>query len=136
MKRNELPIEARIFPDNPNKADPSRNRALLVEDDMQVMNIVQMMLSQLGYDVIQTDNGKEAIAKFETYKNDVAFVLTDLDLQDVDGRAVCRAIKDLDPAMKVILSSGYADPSEHGVDFDHVLLKPFSMKQLLAAIDS
>ena len=66
------------------------------------------MLRELGYDVVTAWDGKEAIELFRTTP-DIALVLLDLTMPHMDGEQCFRELKALNPAVRVIMSSGYSE---------------------------
>jgi len=77
---------------------------LVVDDDPQVAPIVERFVSRLGYRVVSRAGGAEAIASFAEIKPDVALI--DLQMPDVGGLDVLRAIRDAGPECQVILMTG------------------------------
>jgi len=77
---------------------------LVVDDDPQVAPIVERFASRLGYRVVSRTGGAEAIASFADIKPDVALI--DLQMPDVGGLDVLRAIRDAEPECQVILMTG------------------------------
>jgi PAS domain S-box-containing protein len=108
---------------------------LLVEDDPEVRRIVRRQLTELGYPVLEAENGQEALAMIESVPA-IGAVLTDIVMPGgVDGWEVARRARDQRPEMRVVLMSGYAHGSpggEHaGEDADLPLLgKPFEKAAL------
>lgn len=110
-----------------------RPRVLLVDDDPMVRLVVDRQLDVLGWEAVPVGTGREAIRVVEG-GTIVDVLLTDLDLPDINGVAVARAVSGLSPATRVAFMSG-AGPSEplhpHGAPF---LLKPFSRTALTNAL--
>jgi DNA-binding NtrC family response regulator len=110
-------------------AKSPRARVLVVDDEVQVVQIFQDLLTQQGYTVESCDNGDDAILKVTSGKFDL--VLTDINLPGVDGLEVIRAAKAADKDTCVILITGYAstttaiDALRQGA-YDHIH-KPFDL---------
>jgi CheY-like chemotaxis protein len=82
---------------------------LLVEDDEMVREMIEMLLRDVGYDVISDPDGQEVFLTIRESKPDI--VLLDIKLPELDGRDICRAIKN-DPAtshIPVVMNSGAPD---------------------------
>jgi DNA-binding response OmpR family regulator len=105
---------------------------LLVDDDPQVSEVLEMMLTQLGHQVTVANNGREALSSFE--QGDFDMVITDLGMPDISGRDVAKAVKGMRPGTPVVLITGWGvqlDPEEM-MEIDGVIAKPFS-KEILSA---
>jgi len=114
-----------------------RARVLVVDDEVQVVQIFQDLLTQQGYAVESCDNGDDAIVKVTSGEFDL--VLTDINLPGVDGLEVIRAAKAADKDTCVILITGYAstttaiDALRQGA-YDYIT-KPFDLWETLKAIE-
>lgn len=80
---------------------------LLVEDELDVLKTAQAMLQYLGYQVITAGNGREALAVYAKHRTKIALVLSDMVMPDMDGLALLNSLKAHNPAIKVVLMSGY-----------------------------
>jgi signal transduction histidine kinase/DNA-binding response OmpR family regulator len=115
----------------------SKARVLVVDDEIQVVQIFQDLLTQQGYTVESCDNGDDAILKVT--KGEFDLVLTDINLPGVDGLEVIRAAKAADKDTCVILITGYAstttaiDALRQGA-YDYIT-KPFDLWETLKAIE-
>jgi len=114
------------------KAQP--RRVLLVEDDGHVRMALDRQLRVLGWEVIAVGTGREAIRIVESGTR-VAVLLTDLDLPDIDGGAVARAVTTADPATRVVFMSGGSRPNSLVPPDATFLRKPFSHGALAAALE-
>lgn len=83
-------------------------KVLLVDDEESIQATSSKMLRELGYDVVTAWDGKEAIELFRTTP-DIALVLLDLTMPHMDGEQCFRELKALNPAVRVIMSSGYSE---------------------------
>ena len=114
---------------------------LLVEDEEPVRNMARMMLTRLGYTVLEAEDGVEAVEIFKQHQDDIRYVLSDLTMPRMDGWETIAALRKLSPNIPVILSSGYdkaqvmavmaGDHSELPQAF---LAKPYKLKELSEAI--
>lgn len=110
-------------------------RILVIDDDGAVLDIVSLMLTAGGHAVLPAASGREALARLEAGEA-VDLVLTDLNMPDMNGREVVRAIRSRWPSIRVGLLSGSLHhlPEQHeGPDL--ILRKPVGLAELLAAID-
>jgi len=99
------------------------NTVLLVDDDEGVRDYMETVLEMAGYRVIVATDGEEALTKFKEC-DEIALVLTDLVMPNKNGRELINDIKEIRPAMKVIIMSSYASDiidwesiSKEGIDF-------------------
>jgi signal transduction histidine kinase len=128
---------------NTETADPAEHAteaasqalALLVEDDVSVRKVVRRHLLELGYAVIEAENGQEALDILSKTCN-LKLVLSDLVMPgDIDGQQViCRA-KELKHIAQVVLMSGYT-PSAHRLKDVPLIQKPFTKEQLHEVLQS
>ena len=81
---------------------------LIVDDEADNLSIYARMLGKLGYDVLTAGGGKEAIALLRQHGANVSLVLLDLTMPEMSGAATYRALREVIPGVKVLLSSGYS----------------------------
>ena len=85
---------------------------LLVDDEKIILNVSKEVLETLGYKVIIASGGLEAIEVYQTRKEDVDLIILDMIMPDLEGGKTFDALKEIDPEVSVILSSGYSLNSE------------------------
>jgi CheY-like chemotaxis protein len=107
---------------------------LLVEDNDMVRELTQVMLEQLGYEVVSARDGCEALDRFKAGKDRFGVVLSDVVMPGMDGWQTMAAIKALRPDIPVILTSGYSEPRaferNRSLQPEAFLNKPFKMQVL------
>lgn len=81
---------------------------LLVDDEALVRNLGAAILKRLGYQAITAKDGKEGLDTFKEHRDTIGLVILDLQMPDMGGEAVLQQIRELDPAMPVVYSSGMA----------------------------
>jgi PAS domain S-box-containing protein len=119
---------------------PSGNGELLlvVEDESAIREIVKSTLEAHNYDVLLAEEGTEAIALYAARRNKIALVITDLAMPVMDGRATIRALRKMNPDVKLIAVSGLMDAGALAqmaeITGTKVLSKPYSPRKLLTAI--
>ncbi len=111
---------------------------LVVEDEMRVRNMIAAYLENKGYRVIEAVDGVDAVAKFARHKNDIQCVLTDLSMPGMNGYETLEALRQIAPAVYVILSSGH-DEAQVAAGAGHekpdaLLAKPYDLEALAEAI--
>jgi two-component system KDP operon response regulator KdpE len=110
-------------------------RALLVEDDPNIVDLIRSNLSVRGFDTIVSTDGSRALQLLETEQPDI--VLLDLMLPEADGFELCRQIRERSPVGIIVVSArgGERDKvTALHVGADDYLTKPFSIEELLARI--
>ena len=106
---------------------------LVVEDDPAVRRMTCLMLSHLGYSVLEAENVEQCEAHLARAKS-VDLLLTDVVMPGMNGRQLYDHIATLRPGIKVLFMSGYTEDviGHHGVLEANVqfISKPFSEKGL------
>ena len=114
-----------------------RGLALVADDEPTVRQVGEMMLKQLGFEVLTATNGAEAVALFDANADRVRLVLLDLMMPVMDGTEALAAIRNRS-AVPVILCSGYtseAVPEELATDdATGFLQKPYARAALQDAL--
>ncbi len=116
------------------------HRILVVDDDENICRVVQRMLSAAGYDVDVARDGQEALAKLTP---DVALVLSDVLMPEMDGiEMIMRLRKEAPDAKIVSMSGGGIQDKEHVLEIAQrlgavkTLPKPFSREDLLGVVQA
>jgi PAS domain S-box-containing protein len=111
---------------------------LLVEDEDAVLVLVQKILTQEGYRVLAARNGKEALRLCGQHHGAIHLLLTDVVMPGMSGRETAARLSLLQPHMKVVYMSGYADDElmrqgvlDQGASF---LPKPFTPDVLIGKV--
>ena len=107
---------------------------LFVDDEDMIIEIAEEMFEQLGYKVLIARSGKEAIEIYEKNKERIDIVLLDMIMPDMSGSNTYDRMKEIDPDIKVLLSSGYSINGQATEIMDRgcngFIQKPFKMKEL------
>jgi len=111
-------------------------RCLVVDDEPEVGAVLGDMLEAGGHRAVVVTDGGEAIARFGAEPFDLVF--TDLAMPRVSGWQVARAIKEMAPAVPVIIVTGFGvelsaeERRAHNVDL--VLVKPLKIQEILDVV--
>jgi two-component system cell cycle sensor histidine kinase/response regulator CckA len=107
---------------------------LLVDDEEIVVGVGKQMLQKLGYSVLMARNGQEAVDVFKNSPDDVDLVLLDMIMPGMEAGDTYDRLKSINPAIKVLLSSGYSLDQKAGAIIERgcngFIQKPFNMKIL------
>lgn len=119
-------------------------RILILEDEELIRQLIVRCLRKQGYEVVESKEGNETIRLYKQAREEgVPFdlILSDLTIEGgMGGIEMMQAVKELDPNMKAIVSSGYSDapamanPEEFG--FSAVLPKPYPTEELIQLVRS
>jgi CheY-like chemotaxis protein len=146
-----LPVSAEVVPVSPQKTAEltelkGTGTILVVDDDILVRNMAKLMLTRLGYSVLEAKDGVEAVEVFQQHPSSIRCVLSDLTMPRMNGWETLEALRSLSPNIPVILSSGYDEAQvmaeDHPERPNAFLGKPYQIKGLggivsrvLAAVD-
>lgn len=107
---------------------------LLVEDEMQIRMVARTMLKEMGFNVLEASNGKEALELYQNTPSDIVLVLTDIGMPAMDGYTLFHELKKLDPKLPIIVSSGFGEVEVTSKlekeDIAGMVSKPYSYVQL------
>lgn len=108
-------------------------KALIVDDDRVLADVVAFALRREGFQVIQAYDGLTAIQRWAEEKPDL--IILDVNLPKMDGFTVCQRIrKESDVSIIMLTVRSEDDDIVHGLDLgaDDYIAKPFSPRQLVA----
>ena len=111
------------------------SKALVVEDDSNIAELLRLYLEKDGFTVAIADNGAAGVAEFERFKPDL--VLLDIMLPVLDGWGVCREIRAVSNVPIIMLTAkGEILDKVTGLEMgaDDYLVKPFEVGELIARI--
>jgi PAS domain S-box-containing protein len=107
---------------------------LVVDDVLIVREIAADVLSDLGYSVNGCGDGIEALAWFKEHHGECDLVILDLTMPKLSGKDCFRAMREIKPALKAIITSGHAMDNDIGELLSEGVLaflqKPFEIEQL------
>jgi two-component system, cell cycle sensor histidine kinase and response regulator CckA len=107
---------------------------LFVEDESFVREVAGEILQSAGYRVLTAKNAVEAVRAYDAHCGAVDLLLADVVLPGENGRALARRLKGKNPALKILLVSGYAEQMGLQGDVVECLGKPFSGGMLLRKV--
>ena len=108
---------------------------LVVDDEAAVRQITEQTLQFFGYRVALATNGVEAVATYTRESGEIAAVLMDLNMPVMDGFAAIQILRQLNPQLPIIATSGLAAENQvsrvNGLGITHFLHKPYTAEPLL-----
>jgi PAS domain S-box-containing protein len=107
---------------------------LLVDDEQVVLDVNKPMLESMGYRVLTASGGTSALEIYRQNETDIDLVVLDMVMPDLSGSEVFDRLLEVNPQVKVLLSSGYslAGQAEEIMSrgCSGFIQKPFSLEQL------
>ena len=122
----------------PRAASRGSDLVLIVDDDELVRDTAAAMLAYLGFRTLLAADGTEAISLYLEHAEAIEWVLLDLTMPELSGADTFRALRDLNPGVRVVLISGYSQQDATWQFGDQIpsgfLQKPFELPALQALI--
>jgi CheY-like chemotaxis protein len=110
----------------------------VVDDEPMVLAFAEEGLKRLGYQVLTAADGWQACEVFGSHSGQIQIVLLDLVMPGITGLETCRRLREMNPNLKVILTSGYTSTETvrdarlaGALGF---IGKPYSLEELSAAL--
>ena len=110
---------------------------LIVDDEESLRTVIGDLLSNLGYHILSTSRGPDALALAEEYPGKIDLLLTDVEMEPLSGPALAEVLTRARPEMKVVFISGYAPTlaPDGALKPGTVLVhKPFTIRMLSAKL--
>ena len=141
-ENKKSPSKPGAIPADINVLNPKGNRALilLVDDEAEIAELAAAMLTDEGYKVILAKDGFEALKIYQQIGKQIGLVILDFFLPVMDGDAVFDELRELNPQVAVVLSSGFAEQSKLGnmlaQGLKGFIPKPYTREKLLEQVRS
>jgi len=111
-------------------------RVLVVEDDPELLRVLGRVLRRAGFEVVEVDAGKQAIAELDSKPFDV--ILSDVHMPGISGLDLMRAVRRVDLDVPVILMSGMPDIASAAAAVEYgalrYLTKPIDTDRLVKLV--
>ncbi|MBW1813476.1 MAG: response regulator, partial [Deltaproteobacteria bacterium] len=111
---------------------------LLVDDEDIITDAVAELLEQIGYKVFWARSGREALSIYKSNKDKIHLVILDIIMPDILGGETFDRLREINPEIKVLLSSGYSLDGQATEIMDRgcnsFIQKPFNIKELSVKI--
>lgn len=115
-----------------------RLKILVVDDEARMRKLVRDFLARSGYDVIEAQDGGQALDIFFE-KKDIALIILDVMMPVMDGWAVCREVRAYSQVPIIMLTAKGEERDElmgFQLGVDEYISKPFSPKILVARVEA
>jgi CheY-like chemotaxis protein len=114
--------------------DTTGDTILIVDDEPVVTLLIQRYFEHLGYRALTATSGAEAIEIFEKHSTTVSGVILDLSMPGMSGEKTYDALVEIDPNVRILLTSGYPEKDSRQQFGDRPLAgfiqKPFRAPEL------
>ena len=99
-----------------------------------VLDVARKILEKLGYEVVPAGSGGQALGIFKEEKGAIDMVILDMIMPDMGGGEIYDRLKEMNPGVKVLLSSGYSIDGQASEILDRgcdgFIQKPFNIEDL------
>ena len=116
----------------------TRPRILVVEDEEAIANGLRFNFEAEGYQPIMLTDGPSTLNYFDEHPREVDLVVLDLMLPGMSGYEICRAIRDRDQQVPILVLSArtLSEDKSHAFDCgtDQYMTKPFALPELLSRV--
>jgi two-component system cell cycle sensor histidine kinase/response regulator CckA len=107
---------------------------LLVDDEEMILDVNRELLESLGYRILEARNGRDAIEVYKAHSHEIDLVILDMIMPGMGGSEAFDHLKEINPQIKIILSSGYSITGQAQKIMDrgcHAFIqKPYRMDDL------
>lgn len=111
--------------------DTKRTSILVVDDDHTIRRLVGIVLEHAGYTVLMAADGVEGVAEFKRCQPDIALLLTDVMMPNMNGFDLADYVLELDSQLPVLFISGNAEQADRG---HGCIAKPFTAAALVSSV--
>ena len=112
---------------------------LVVDDEQRMRKLIKDFLKQKGYNILEAEDGEDALRVFEEKKDKINLILLDVMMPKLDGWSVLRQIRQ-DSKVPIIMLTARGEEQDELFGFelgvDEYISKPFSPKILVARVEA
>lgn len=134
-EKEELPVEAK-----PTEKDIkiTGGKILIVDDEETIHKVLNALLIHIGFGVYSAGSGEEALKVYQRHQNEIGIVILDLTMPGMGGEEVFCQLRQINPDVKVIVSSGYNEQEVvvrfAGKGLTGFIQKPYTLEALKEAL--
>lgn len=114
------------------------SKILVVDDDVDILSVMEILLSMKGFEVQVTSKGENTFPKIESFKPDL--ILLDVLISGHDGRVICKQLKSNESTrhIPVIMFSAHPGAAATIADYgaNDFIAKPFDVKNLMQKVNA
>ncbi|MDX8407444.1 MAG: response regulator [Mariprofundaceae bacterium] len=111
-----------------------KGTVLIVDDETLIREVAHAMLKDIGFEIIEAIDGKEAVECYRQHQSEISAVLLDMTMPQMDGKTCFAELKKINPDVRVLLSSGYSEQDINKLFADHTpagfIQKPYMPESL------
>jgi len=111
---------------------------LVIDDEEIIRNVARDILHELGYDTILASSGKEGVKIYADKKDFIDLVILDMIMPEMEGKETFKKLKEINPDVKILISSGYNQDSlpEQVMDSGEAgfIQKPYNINEIAEII--
>ena len=115
-------------------------KVLIAEDEGAIREIISITLKRAGYDVVEAEDGQQALDLYGENNGDFDVVLLDIMMPNVDGLEVCKRLRQQSGTVGIIMLTAKTQEMDKVSGLlngaDDYITKPFSPLELMARVDS
>lgn len=115
-------------------------KVLIAEDEASIREFIVINLKRSGYDVVEAENGEEAINKYEEENGNIDVAVLDIMMPLKDGLEVCKYLRAKSSKIGIIMLTAKTQKMDKVtgllVGADDYVTKPFSPSELMARVDA
>ncbi len=112
------------------------DKILIIEDDWKIINLIEIHLNDLGFQVDRATDGEAGLEK--VHNNEYALIILDIMLPKKDGMEVCKSIRRTNPYTPILMLTAKDDELDRvlGLEIgaDDYITKPFSVREFIARV--
>jgi DNA-binding NtrC family response regulator len=112
---------------------------LIVDDDESLVQLVKKMVERQGFQALIATNAAEALETYRGNRDLISLVITDLVMSGTDGRAFAKSLLQLDPDVRILVSTGLRNETDMDALRDMgvrgFVFKPYNSRDLVTSIE-
>lgn len=113
---------------------------LIAEDEQSIREFTVINLKRAGYEVIEAENGKEALDLYKQNIDKIDVIILDIMMPELEGTEVCKQIRTTNNHVGIIMLTAKTGEDDRilglNIGADDYISKPFSIAEFLARVDA